>query len=342
VGRSVAPLRRFLLALVVAGAAVGVVLVVVRADDGSGAPDQRGPDPTASGYRIAYDVTDLVAGGAMQEVVEVAPVQGGTVTLPASRLLLPGGGGTATTPSGVYDRVDGTWRQLAAVAPGETGSDLRLTATLAWAEGVGRARRDGTGMVAGLDCIWWLTREPLDAGPVAAATATDRARSCVDADGRLLADTWRAGGTDLRTRTATSVAPLARLDPLDGQSPAALGPQLRTSAVESAQPQGDPPPGCSWTAAARVLEAAPGTTELARTTTRQVADCDGQPVVLDRISGPDVVAPAGDEPLLVGTRQGSARGTAGGVVVELADGEDLLRLRTAAPLGSVLGWLAAQ
>lgn len=332
-GRSVAPLRRSLLALVLAGAA-GAAALVAR----DGAPPAPAERPRAEGYRIGYDVTDLVAGTTSQEVVEVGEVAGGT----ASRRLLPAGGGTATTPSGVYDRVDGTWRQLVAVAPGETGSDLRLTATLAWAEGVGRARQDGTGTVAGTGCTWWLTREPLDAAPVAAATAADRARSCVDAAGRLLADTWRAGGTDLRTRTATSVTALDRLDPLDGQSPAELDPRLRTSAVQRADPQGDPPPGCSWTVAARVLEAAPGTTDLARTTTRQVADCDGQPVVLDRLSGRDLAAPAGDEPLLVGTRPGRARGTAGGVVVEVADGQDLLRLRTAAPLGSVLGWLAAR
>lgn len=323
-------------ALVVALAVAGIVLL--RADgDGDGGPHP-GPGVEPAGYRIAYDVRDLVAGTTAQEVVEVAQVAGGT----ASRHLLPGGAGTATTPSAVYDRVDGTWRQLAAVAPGETGSDLRLTATLAWAEGVGRARRDGSGRVAGAGCTWWLTREPLDAAPVAAATAADRARSCVDAAGRLLADTWQAGGTDLRTRTATSVTALALLDPLDGQSPSELDPRLRIAAVQSAVPQGEPPPGCSWTGAARVLAAAPGTTELARTTTRQVADCDGQPVVLDRISGRDLTAPVGDEPLLVGTRPGRARGTAGGVVVEVADGQDLLRLRTAAALGSVLGWLAAR
>lgn len=332
--RPVAPLNRLAAAAaLLVGAAAVAGLVLLRDEETT----ERGP--ASSGSRVTYDVVDVATGARTTEVVEVDRPQ-------ASRRLLPGGGGSATTDSGVFDRVDGHWRQLAVVPPGEPGQDLQLTASLAWAETVGFARRDGAGTVAGTGCTWWLTREPLDVGSVAAATATDRARSCVDETGRLLADSWRAGGRDLRTRTATRVERLARLHPFDGSTPAPIVAGLTTTAVEqlptpTADLVVDPVlPGAVVTAAVRYLDVAPGSTEIVRRVQRTVLSRDGALVVLDQVREQQAVAPRGDAEVELGPLgRGRVRATGGGLVVEVAVGTGLVRVRSGLPLADVTAWM---
>lgn len=324
-GRPVAPLAR-LVAAGLALAVAGTTAWVARRDDSTGPATG-----TASGYRITYDVQ--ASGRSSSEVVEVLGLVSRRVA---------GAAGTATTASGVYDRSGGSWRQLATVAPGEAGSRWQSDVALVWAETAGLARRDGTGEVAGVGCAWWLTRDPLDAADVAAPTATDRTRSCVDAEGRLLADEWLSDGALLRRREAVRVEVLRDLDPFDGGAPAALDPRLATTAVEAREPEGEPPAGCRWTSASRVLEAAPGTSDLVRRTSRRVAECGARLVVVDDVedlTGPP--APRGVPGPDVGGLTSTVRGTAGGLVVEVAVEGSLRRVRSGLPLGEVVAWLAA-
>lgn len=328
--RTVARLNRLLPAGVVLGLAAAGGLVVLGPDD---------EPATADGYRITYDVVDASTGRRATEVVEVDRPY-------ASRRVLPGGAGSATTPAGVFDRADGRWRQLAVVPPGEPGQDLQLAAPLAWGEPAGLARRDGTGSVAGLRCTWWLTREPLDTGVLAPPTTDDRARSCVDDAGRLLADTWRAGGRGVRTRTATTVEPIAELDPLDGTQAVPVDPRLVTTAVEELPaPAVDlvsfrALPRSSVVAAVRYVEVAPGSAEVQRRVQRTVLTRDGVVVVLDQVREAVARSPVGDRDVALGALgSGRVRGTGGGLVVEVAVGPGLLRVRSGLPLGELVGWL---
>lgn len=328
--RTVARLNR----LVPIGLALGLVAT------GGWVVLSRDEEPSASGgYRIVYDVVDLSTGRRASEFVEVDRPD-------ASRRVSQDGAGSATTSSGVFDRVDGRWRQLAVVPPGEPGQDLQLAAPLAWAETAGLAHRDGSGSVAGLRCTWWLTREPLDTGVVAPAAAADRARSCVDDAGRLLADTWRAGGRELRSRTARTVEAVAELDPLDGQRAAPVDPRLVTTAVEElSAPTPDLVrftllPGSSVVAAARFVEVVPGGAEVERRVQRTVLLRDGAVVVLDQVREPVARAPLGDRDVDLGALgTGRVRGTGGGLVVEAAVGDGLLRVRSGLPLAQLAGWL---
>lgn len=292
-------------------------------------------------YRIAYDVEDLPTGVRTTEVLEIdRPL--------VSRRLLPSRG-SATAGTGVYDRTDaGQWRQLAVVGPAEPGQDLQLTAPLTWAASVGLARQDGSGSVAGHACTWWLTREPLDVATFAAATAADRVRSCVDADGRLLADTWRSGGTELRRRTATSVRMGVVVRAFDGATPEPIDPRLVTTAVqELAEPVGElvrpvSPDGAELRAAARVLDAVPGGTDLARRTQRAVYVKGEVVVVLDQIRDfVGAVAPQGDRAVQLGSLgTGQVRATGGGLVLEVRVGDGLVRVRSGLPLEQTAAWLS--
>jgi Arc/MetJ family transcription regulator len=320
VARTVPPLTRVLAAATALAVAAGAAFLATRDDE-----------PVPTGYRVVYAVQ--LDDRALTETVEV-------LGLVSRRLTSGSAAGTATTESGVYDLVDGSWRQLATVPPGEVGSRVQLTAALAWAESVGRARRDGEGRVADLPCTWWLTREPLDGAPVAPPETQDRTRSCVDARGRLLADAWTSAGREVRTRTATSVEPLSSLDPFDGATPSPLDPRLAPTAVEAVDPEGSPPAGCAWTRGARVVEGAPGTTDVARRVRRSVADCGGSLLVVDRVTvtaGPP--EPTGDVAVSVGNRPARVRAAAGGLAVELVDGADLVRVRADLPVADLVAWL---
>lgn len=331
--RTVPQLNRLLPAalalLLVAG---GGTLAVLSRDDE--------PAVATTGYRIAYDVVDLTAGRRTTELVEVDRPH-------VSRRVLSAGGGSATTESGVFDRVGGQWRQLAVVPPGEPGQDLQLTAPLAWAETAGLAGRDGTGEFAGLRCTWWLTREPLDSGTVAPATAQDRVRSCVDDAGRLLADTWRAAGRDVRARTATSVASSISLDPFDGAQPAPVDARLVTTAVEPlSRPMADlvrfaPLQGSSVAAAVRFVEVTAGTVDVERRVQRTVLTRDGAVLVMDQVRPAAPATPRGDRGVGLGRLgTGRVRATGGGLVVEVAVGPGLLRVRSGVPLDELTSWLS--
>ncbi len=315
-------------ALLLAAAAAGSVVLL---------RDQE-PRPANAAYRISYAVEDLVSGRRTTEVVEVDRPR-------LSRRLLPEGG-SATTESGVFDRVGEQWRQLAVIPPGEPGQDLQLTAALQWAAGEGLAQSDGTGTVAGRACSWWVTREPLDVGSFAAATPADRARSCVDVAGRLLADTWRADGRDVRRRTATEITALAAVAVFDGTTPAAIDPQLQTTVVERlSAPTADlvgpvPLPGAKLVAAARFVDVAPGSTDVVRRGQRAVYLRNGVVVVLDQIREAAPVAPRGDADVALGVLgSGRIRAIGGGLVVEVQVGTGLLRVRSGLPLEELVDWL---
>lgn len=331
--RTVPPLNR--LALRAAAAAVVAVgatgAVVLLPDDPS--------RPTSSAYRIGYDVEDLVTGMRTTELVEVDRPR-------VSRRLLDDGG-SATTESGVYDRSPtGEWRQLAVVAPGEPGADLQLTAPLAWAEGARLARRDGTGSVTGRACTWWLTREPLDVSTFMPATDADRARSCVDEQGLLLADDWRAGDRELRRRTATSVTLVTSVSAFDGSTPKQIDQRLVTTVVEQIPgPTTDlvrpvPPPGFEVHSAVRTVEVAPGTTDVIRRVQRAVYLRDGVVVVLDQARSAGMAEPRGERAVDLG-RLGTGRVSAagGGIIVEVRVGDGLVRIRSGLGFERLVTWL---
>ncbi len=329
--RTRAPLNRLVVAavvLVVSGA-VGTALVLLREEPA-----------TASGYRITYVVEDLISQRRTTEVLEVDRPR-------ASRRLLDEGG-SATTESGVFDRSpQGTWRQLAVAAPGEPGQDLQLLAPLAWAEGERLASRDGVGEVAGEACTWWLTREPLDTAVFAAATATDRARTCVDRTGRLLADTWTVDGREVRRRTATGVTSRVAVSTFDGQAPEPIAAQLITSVVEQIpMPVGDlvrpsPPAEGRLLTSVKVVDIAPGTADVVRRTQRTVYVVDGLLVVLDQVRETAGAPEArGSEEVDLGPLgTGRVRATGAGLVVEARLGDGLVRVRSGVPLDGLLSWL---
>lgn len=291
-------------------------------------------------YRITYDVLDPTTGKRTTEVVEVDRPR-------VSRRLLADGG-SATTESGVYDRVAGHWRQLAVVAPGEPGDDLQLRAPLAWAERTGLARKDGNGMTAGHRCTWWLTREPVDVGSFATATSADRARSCVDDQGRLLADTWRSGGRELRRRTATAVTRPASVSAFDGAEPQPIDPRLVTTMVQRLRtPTADlvrprPPAGAKTVAAAHIVEVAPGSTDVVRSMQRAVYVAGAAVIVLDQIR--EVPAPAdprGDVEVALGKLgTGRVHATGSGIVIEVRVGAGLLRVRSGLDFDPLVRWLS--
>jgi hypothetical protein len=337
VGRAVAPLSRPAVAaaaLALAGVAAAVAVLQSGGDDPPAG--ERG-----SGVRISYEVLDPSTGARTQEVVEVQPPF-------SSRRLLSGGGGTATTESGVYDRVGGAWRQLAVVPPGEPGQALQPAAALGWAEREGLARRDGSGTVAGRTCDWWLTREPLDSAVVAAPTAADSARSCVDASGLLLADAWTVAGREVRRRTATGVEQAGATPVLDEQAPAPVDPRLLTTVVERlSQPEPDlvdlaPLPGSQVLAAVRVIEVVPGTTDVVRRVQRTVLRRGDVLVVVDQVRPVGAAPlPIGDRPVALGSLgQGRVRATGAGLVLEVRVGEGLLRVRAGIPYDELVAWVS--
>ena len=325
--RTVPPLTRLVPAvlLLLAAAGAGTAALVLRDDEAAAGP----------AYGITYAVEDLSSGKRTEETVEVDP--------PLRSRRVMGTVGSATTEQGVYDLADGTWRQVAAVPPAEVGQDLRLTAALEWAAAQGLAVADGTGTVAGRRCTWWLTRDPLDVGAFAPATETDRARSCVDDEGRLLADLWRSGGRELRRRTATQVRALRSVDVFGGLTPEPLPAELTLTAVERVDAAVDDlvtltaPQGLSLRAAARVSELVPGTTDVQRRFVRAVYDGDAGLVVVDQVRGR--VEPRGPQVRLpLGT--GQVQATGGGLVVIVPLGpEQALRVRSSLPYDDLLAWL---
>jgi hypothetical protein len=331
VARTVPPLNRRALvgaALLLAAAAAGSVLLL--RDD---------PAPAAVGdrFRISYDVVDRTTGRTVTEVHEV--------DRPLRSRWLTGDSGSATTETGVYDRADGAWRQLAVAPPGEVGQDLRLGAALRWAGDQGFAEQDGGTTVAGRPCTWWVTKEPLDVAAFAAATGEDRTRSCVDDSGLLLAEEWRAGGRDLRRRTATDVRALDRVDVFDGATPQPLAPGLLLTAVRPEQgPVSDlvaltPPPGLRWLTGASSSDLQPGTTDVLRRSVRAVYSVGDEVLVVDQVRGP--LEARGTQVRLGQLGTGQVQATGGGLVVTVPLGaEQAVRVRSSLPYDVLVGWLS--
>ena len=329
--RTLPPLNRRTLvaaALLLAAAGAGAALL---------ARDDPAPAVVGDRFRITYDVVDRTTGRTVTEVHEV--------DRPLRSHWLTGDSGSATTEAGVYDRAGGAWRQLAAAPPGEVGQDLRLAAALHWAHEQGLAQPDGTATVAGRRCTWWLTREPLDVAAFAAASGEDRTRTCVDGSGLLLAEEWRAGGRDLRRRTATDVRPLDRVDVFDGATPQPLAPGLLLTAVQpEQQPVSDlvtltAPPGLTFRTGARSSDLQPGTTEVLRRSVRAVYSGGGDLVVVDQVRGPVEARGAAVELGRLGT--GQVQATGGGLVVTVPLGpEQALRVRSSLPYDALVGWLS--
>lgn len=328
-GRAFTPLTRGSVASIAAGTALAVAAAVV-----AGVLLTR-DDADASGYQLTYTVEDVTAHTRSTEVVEVDG--------PLRSRRLTGRTGSATTERGVFDRRDGRWRQVAVTPPGEVGHDLRLTAALAWAADRGLAARDGTGTVAGRDCTWWLTKEPLDTSTVAAATSADRTRSCVDDQGRLLADEWRGGDRDLRRRTATRLRSVD-LDVFDGTKPEPLPATLVLTVVETLPKPVDDlvvltaPKGLQLLAAARFGELAPGTTDVQRQGVRAVYADDTDVLVVDQIRG--LVDSVGRPVGVPGLGTGGIQATGGGLVLTIPLAPDQhLRVRTSLSFDALLAWL---
>jgi hypothetical protein len=301
--------------------------VVLLGDDDTG---------SASAYRLRYAVEDLTTGARTTEVVEVdTPLRSRRIT---------GDAGSATTENGVYDRSAGRWRQVAVTAPGEVGQDLRLRASLAWASTRRLASTDGTGTVAGRRCTWWLTREPLDLAVIAPATSSDRTRSCVDDEkGLLLADTWRAGGRDLRRRTATGLTAPGHVDVFDGTEPAPLPSELVLAIATPAASADDlvvltAPPGLRQRVVVRFGDLEPGTTTVTRQMLRVVYANERDLLVVDQVRGP--TEPRGVPVQLDRLGAGFVQATGGGLVVSVQLGdEQLLRVRTSLSYPVLLRWL---
>ena len=199
----------------------------------------KSPTPGPSSLRVVYRVEDSA-----QQPVRVTtlvvddapPYRGRTRTLAGPPPGTTELGGTASDEGHQYLLdPDGGVRTVAAVAPGFAGTATGLSVALPAAAQHGLVRSVGTAQVAGRSCTEWLSRDPLDSAPFAAATAGDRTTSCVDADGLLLRDAWTLQGRLVRTRTAVSIGrgpSLAGTGLLSGRSPtpaptAAAGEQVK-------------------------------------------------------------------------------------------------------------------
>jgi hypothetical protein len=327
--------------LIAAAAAVvlAVAVVLLRA---SPAPPPRGwlPGAPPESYRVTYRVVESARESV--ETVEVTPARTRRVV---SRDGAPVSG-TVTAERAVYVLSGGTWAELQIVGPGEAGDALWLRSPLASAERRGLARRDGTGTVAGRECTWWATLEPLDAGAFAAATGSSRARSCVDRAGLLLADTWTLDGREVRSRTATAVALSTTLaDPFGGATPKPLDPRLRTTVVTAVPaPAVAAPPGLTAERSVRLTDSDPATPgSPVRVRARTVCRGAGEIAVVQDVQDLPGPTPLGSgTPVAAGGLRGVLRATAGGLVVEvLRQNGHLLTVRTSLDEEAVVRWLAS-
>ncbi len=343
-----------LVAVLVGGLVAGGLTYLSLRDASGPAAVAGGALPTRSpaAYRIVYRVEDPAASpvAVTTDVVEVVRPHRSRLAHYAGPP--PGGarrGGSLTLERGTFLLDDqGRARLVQAVAPGESGADLRLATTLAFAERRQQVRRDGTGEVAGRSCTWWLSREPLDVANPAAATDTARVRSCVDDAGLLLADTWSLDDHVVRTRTAVEVAEAADLGeqsftpPPPGEPPAVAA-VVRLVAAPVEPGVGlrlRPPTGLSLVSAATVLL---GDARTGQTFTRRAVYGGAQDLlVVDQVRAQAEPPAIGvGEPVALGpVGPGVVRATPGGLVIEaMTPGHELLRIRTSLHEDVVLTWL---
>jgi hypothetical protein len=177
--------------------------------------------PSPPSQRIVYRVVDD-AGVQSTTTIDVSPpYRARSVSRDANGAVT---GGFAWDARGLYTITPTGTEQTVAVAPGFPGPFSGLAVALPVAERQHLVSRLGTSAVLGRSCVTWLSREPLDGAPLAPATRTDRTSTCVDAEGRLLFETWYVGGRLVRTRTATRVGsgPSIAGDALFPQTPTLL------------------------------------------------------------------------------------------------------------------------
>ncbi len=161
-------------------------------------------------YAVTDETTQPPTPG--REVVDVdPPYRGRSVSEVDGRSV----GGFVWSENGLYTiGIDGTVRETQPVPPGFPGPDGHLDVALPVAARLGLVAREPgvtASAVAGRPCTMWLSRDPLDGGTFAPATASDRTETCVGTDGLLLSDRWTSDGRLVRLRTATSVTRVASL-----------------------------------------------------------------------------------------------------------------------------------
>jgi hypothetical protein len=342
-------LSRRAIAAIAALLAIAAAAVVFVATDSDPSPARDAP----GGYRVVYRIEDRTENPARisTEVVEVArPLRSRRSIRPGAP---PGGattGGSITTEDGVYAvGTDNTVQQVAVVLPGEPGSDLRLTTSLASAARRSLARRDGTGTVLGRECDWWVTRGPLDTDSPSPATAGDRVRSCVDAVGLLLEDDWISADRPLRHRVAVELDPAPDLSGTEifaGVSPKAIPDRIRSTVVAAGQ-RPDwlvPPSGLRELRVARGTDFDPSDLppQAQRITDRTVFASEHDFAVVDVVEDLLAAPALGTGAELRLGRNGSARlrPTPAGLVVELLGGQRLIRVRTSLSEDVLVAWLS--
>lgn len=211
------------------------VLLLLAAGTALAACSSSSPAPTGPpSLRVVYRVEDSAQQPPRVTTVVVddaPPYRGRTRTLAGPPPGTTDLGGTATDEGHQYLLdADGRVRTVAAVAPGFSGTGSGLAVALPAGEHHGLVQSVGTARVAGRTCTEWLSRDPLDSGPLAPASAVDRTTSCVDADGLLLRDAWTLHGQLVRTRTAVSV----------GRGPSLAGPGLLSRRTPAPAPSTGP------------------------------------------------------------------------------------------------------
>lgn len=211
-------------------AGIGAVLVAGVGCSAS-TPSRPPVAAAAGGFHIEYDVTDG-GGSRSREVTDVVrPYRARTLRYADAASL----GGAVWTEQGLYTVSSSGAVQQASVAwPAPPGPDSHLDIALPVALRQGLVRRGaGVDTVLGRPCWLWLSMRPLDGADFALPSSNEQTTSCVSAEGLILRDDWRKGGTALRARVAVVVGgapPLSEAELL-GAAPTPLPNELSSYSV---------------------------------------------------------------------------------------------------------------
>ncbi len=197
----------------------------------AGCAGASGDAPAGGSTRLVYRIDDLAQEPARvsTEVVDVAsPQRARSVVHAGESTTGTSLGGVAYSERGQYLlKPDGTSALVQDIAPTFAGPAWHLATALMVAAAHGQATAEGTRTVGTRSCTQWRTYEPLDAGPVRAATATDSATSCVTEAGLLVQEAWTIDGQVVRRRTLVSA----------GSGPSLAGDGLFPGPAPSGSPQ---------------------------------------------------------------------------------------------------------
>ncbi len=197
----------------------------------AGCAGASGDAPGGGSTRLVYRIDDLAQEPARvsTEVVDVAsPQRARSITYAAQSTTGASLGGVAYSERGQYLlKPDGTSALVQDIPPTFAGPAWHLATALDVAAAHGQATAEGTRTVGTRSCTQWRTYEPLDAGPVRAATATDSAVSCVTEAGLLVQEVWTIDGDVVRRRTLVS----------SGSGPSLVGAGLFPGPAPSGPPQ---------------------------------------------------------------------------------------------------------